>query len=66
MRAAEAKAKAAEAKKAEKAAAEEKTGREKILEQLANIQSIMQNDKEPDYQVPELQKALREAMKILG
>ena len=61
-----AKAKAAEAKKAEKAAAEEKTGREKILEQLANIQSIMQNDKDPDYQVPDLQKALTEVMDILG
>jgi hypothetical protein len=61
-----AKAKAAEAKKAEKEAADSKTGREKILEQLANIQSIMQNDKEPDYQVPALQSALAEVMDILG
>ena len=63
---AKAKAKAAEAKKVKKAAADSKTGREKILEQMANIQSIMQNDKDPDYQVPELQSALKEVMDILS
>jgi len=60
------KKKAAEAKKADKAAADSKTGREKILEQLANIQSIMQNDKDPQYKVPDLQSALEEVMDILG
>ena len=61
-----AKEKAAAVKKAVKAKKETaKDGREKIIEQLANIASIMKADENPSYQVPELQKALEAVREIL-
>ncbi len=63
---AKAKEKAATAKRAGKAKKETaKDGREKIIEQLANIANIMKADENPSYQVPELQKALEAVRKIL-
>ncbi len=64
-----AKEKAATAKRAEKAKKEKsetaKNGRDKIIEQLANIASIMKADENPSYKVPELQKALETVRGIL-
>tara|TARA_B100001059_G_C17578618_1_gene448725 strand:+ start:38 stop:634 length:597 start_codon:yes stop_codon:yes gene_type:complete len=61
-----AKEKAATAKRAGKAKKETaKDGREKIIEQLANIASIMKADENPSYKVPELQKALETVRGIL-
>lgn len=66
---AKAKADAAAKKKAEKAKKEKsetaKNGRDKIIEQLANIANIIQSDDNPCYQVPELTKALETVREIL-
>lgn len=44
----------------------EKTGRDKIIDQLVNIEKIMRGDEDPNYSIPKLQEALMEVALILG
>ena len=42
-----------------------KTGKDKILEQLRNIDAIIQNDNDPQYELPAIQDALRAIQSLL-